>query len=226
MRGTTLLVLCLSLVGCGGPHLTREQSRFFDERVAPELNRVLQVLQATNAGVAIGKPFQAGDVADTRASTNGTQWEVRRDQFSFTLESHASNVRLLSMMADAPAIQAAMSHLWENPARLVERFQFVHQLGQVEWVNEANPNPTNEYRVAANQIQHLAQALGYRGAGAVVSGREAGVNLEWSRSSNGPPLAVGGGYVGLYCASPKLDSVDLAVLIYRGKVQAILQRPR
>jgi hypothetical protein len=34
-----------------------------------------------------------------------------------------------------------------------------------------------------------------------------------------------GGYVGLYSASTNLSSVDLLVLVYHGKVQAILQRP-
>lgn len=229
MRGTTLVALCLSLVGCGDPHLTKEQGQVFVERVVPELQRVIDLLHATNASaIAIGKPFRSGDVVSTHAAMGGTEWDVRRDGFSFTLVESPSTVRLLSLVAETPQIQRALGDLWRNgETTLVERFQFVHQFGQLEWVNATNPNPTNEYRVAASQIQHLAKALGYQeGSGAVVPSREMGVNFEWRQSSNGPPMGMGGGYVGLYSASTNLDSVNLVVLAYRGKVQAILQRPR
>ena len=58
-------------------------------------------------------------------------------------------------------------------------------------------------------------------------GKDLGVVLHYDSSR---PSGLGlteensGGYVGLYSANTNLDSVDLVVFLYRGNVQAILQR--
>jgi hypothetical protein len=199
MRGTTLLALALCLTGCGRSHLTKEQERVFADQVAPELRRVL-----TNASIAVA-PFQ---LVNTHPLIDGTLWDARMDTFSFTLESRVSTVRLISMTT-TPEIQEAVGRLFDH-TYLVQQMQFMNQMD----------HPGAD----ADQIRQLAKVLGYQ-HGAVVLSRMVGIPLEWTNSSHGPPLTLNVGSVGLYSASTNLDSVDLVVLVHRGAIKAILQRP-
>jgi len=249
----TILVACsLLAAGCGGSRLTDDQAKVFTDRVAPELERVLRALEATNASpVEVGPPLRPDNVVCTHASIDGSVWVVRRDGFTATLELRPpAAVSLLSMAVNDAPIQHAVAKLQERlaPAAQIEPASYVRnarQLGDVDDLNEVMANPTNEYRVSANQIRHIAQALGCKSAqGGVMPGTQLGIVLhqvtrptvlspaeqEVARK-RGRPLAVNwwtepnsGGYVGLYSASTNLDSVDLVVFVYRGKVQAILQR--
>lgn len=194
MRGTTLLASVLLLAGCGGSHLTKQQRQMFADQVAPELRRVL-----TNASIAV-TPFQ---LVNARPVIGGTAWDARMDNYSFTLESRASTVRLLSLVA-SPEIQTALNALREPLADHSEFYRFI--------------STTNQ------QIQQVAEALGYR-HGLILPGKQVGITLEWGRSPNGPAMALNGGNVGLYSVSTNLDSIDLVVLVHRGAVKAILQRP-
>ncbi len=201
MRGTTLIALALCLAGCGRPQHTKEQERVFADQVAPELRRVL-----TNASIAVA-PFQLVNTLThpTIGGTGDTLWQARMDNYSFTLESRASTVRLLSLVA-SNEVQEAVSRL-HSPSEIVEHADF-YSAG----------SETNQ------QIEQIAQALGYQ-HGIIVTARQVGITLEWTRSSNGVPLAMNAGHVGLYSVSTNFQSVDLVVLVNRGKVLAILQRP-
>lgn len=197
MRGATLLALALFLTGCGRQHPTKEQGIFTDQ-VAPELRRIL-----TNASIAVS-PFH---LVNTHPAIGGTVWDARMGTYSFTVQS-ASPVRLLSMTA-TPEIQEAMRGL-HDPGYLVQQMQFVSQIDK----------PGSE----AEQVRQIAKAFGYERGGVTLS-RMVGVPLEWTNSTHGPPLILNAGSIGLYSASTNLDSVDLVVLVHRGKVKAILQRP-
>ena len=149
MRGTTLLALALFLAGCGGSHLTKEQERVFAEQVAPELRRVL-----TNASIAVA-PFQ---LVNTHPTIGGTVWDARMETMKFTLESRASGVRLLSLVASSEA-QEAISRL-RAPSLLLEHKEFYLMT-----------STTNQ------RIEQVAHALGYQ-HGLILPGRQVGITLE------------------------------------------------
>jgi hypothetical protein len=200
MRGATLLALALCLVGCGDTQLTKEKRRIFEDQVAPELRRVL-----TNASIAVA-PFQ---LVNTHPVIGGTVWDAQMDSYSFTVESRASTVRLLSLVS-TPEIQDVLSTL--SLKLLAENSEFYRAI-----------STTNQ------QIEQVAQALGYQ-HGLILPGRQVGITLEWTNIPNKAPLAytqypLNVGHVGIYSASTNLDSVDLVVLVHRGAVKAILQRP-
>jgi hypothetical protein len=201
MRGTTLLALALCLVGCRQQHPTKQQQGVFTEQVAPELRRVL-----TNASIAVA-PFE---LVNTHPVIGGTLWDARMDNYSFTLESCGGTVRLLSLVA-SPEAQEAISRL-RAPSDIVEHKDFYLMT-----------STTNQ------QIEQVAKALGYQ-YGAIVPSREVGIRLEWTNIPNKAPLAftrfpLDVGHVGIYSASTNFDSIDLVVLVHRGAVKAILQRP-
>ena len=235
-RAAAVLVACTFLAaGCGGSRLTEHQAKIFTDRVAPELERVLRALEATNASpVGVGRPLRPDDAVCTHTSIDGSVWAVHRDGFAYTLELRPpASVNLLSMVRDDPRIQQAVAKLQERlaPAGPIDpsaHLRAARQLGDAEDLNARISNPTNELRRSANQIRHIAQALGYQaGRGGVTLGKDLGVVLHYgSKSPGGLGLTEenSGGYVGLYSASTNLDSVDLVVFMYRGKVEAILQR--
>ncbi len=207
----------------------------FTDRVAPELERVLSALEATNASpVEVGRPLRPDDVVCTYASIDGTVWVVRRNGFTAALEVRSSGaVNLLSMEVNDSRNQQAVAKLQERLATTGQiepsaQLRAAKQLGNVEFLNSRISDPTNELRLSGNRIRHIAQALGYPSSqGGVVPGKDLGVVLHYGGNS---PGGLGlteensGGYVGLFSASTNLNSVDLVVFVYRGKVQAILER--
>jgi hypothetical protein len=253
-RVAAVLLLGLWAAGCGSVKLTDEQTKFFGERVVPELHRVLEALAATNAcPVNTNRPFQASDVVRVHASLDAALWDVHRDGFAYTLESRPTGaITLLSMLADEPRFHEAMAKLRErlDPAARIdpaEHLRAAKALHNVEALSAMSRDRTNDWLVSANEIQHVAQTLGYKSdQGGVSPGTQFGLALhstvrpraqvpeEFKNSKHNIGTTLdynvwhdrnSGGYVGLYSASTNLSSVDLLVLVYRGKVQAILQRP-
>ena len=84
-----LAVICGSMIlmGCGGAKPTDEQRSVFMTRVAPEVERLLRVLEATNASpVSAARPIRAADLVWSHATLETTLWDVCRDKVSYTLE--------------------------------------------------------------------------------------------------------------------------------------------
>ncbi|MBI5388019.1 MAG: hypothetical protein HZA90_25425 [Verrucomicrobia bacterium] len=115
---TAALVVACSIItaGCGGRRMTQDQANLFTERVAPELERVLRVLDATNAApVRVGRPFQPSDVVCAPVSMDGSLWVVHRDRVAYTLEWRPpAAVHLLSMQVDDPQVHQAVAKLQQR----------------------------------------------------------------------------------------------------------------
>ena len=221
-------------IGCGRVSVNADQRKLFADRVAPALDRILRELERTNACVAgSDAPMRSDDVVCTHSTLAGSLWVVYRDRVEYALElrPHA-RVTLASLVVDDPRIRRAVSVLQEvfggaDPAGAAQRLDFAKKLGNVDSVNAMNLSPSNEWRLSANRVSHVAQALGYRpDQGGVIPGKDVGIVLHYGgESPNGLRLLAenSGGYVGLYSAGTSLSSVDLVVFTYGGKVQAILQ---
>jgi hypothetical protein len=210
-------------------------------------------LEATGAALAnISRPFKPEDVVCRYASLEGNIWVVHRDGYAYTLESRPSgNVRLLSFLSNDPRIQDAIAGLQarlnpmsgSDPASLLRMSSKTHGMESLEALI---PQRTNEWLVSAKKAWHVAQSLGLPSAsGGVTPGTQLGIVLH---RTAGPRAVVpeaqanskhaagsvldfnlrqehgSGGYVGLFSTSTNLSSIDLVILVYRGRVEAILQR--
>ena len=199
-------------------------------RVAPEVERMLRVLEATNASpVSAARPIRAADLVWSHATLETTLWDVCRDKVSYTLEMLPSeDVNLLSMQVNDPRIDSAVATLRKrlDPSYVLRAYPMWRMMMDA---SEIMVSRTNEFRISMLRVMHVAQALGYDDEnGVVVQGHNLGITLHFAgRSSNGLGYTDenSGGVVGLYAAGTNRAPVDLVVFAYRGKVQAILQRP-
>ena len=195
-------------------------------RVAPEVERLLRVLEATNASpVSAAQPVRPANLVWSHATLETSVWDVWRDNVSFTLEMLPSeDVNLLSMQVNDPRIDSAVATLRKElvPSEVPTLFSFWKPL--MESAGDLM-SPTNEFRISMLRVIRVANVLGYDDEnGVLVEGRKLGIVLHRIGRS-GSTDENSGGVVGLYAAGTNRASVDLVVFAYRGKVQAILQRP-